>query len=132
MKYILITLSLVLSLCPNGAAQCAIDHESDTPYVRVCAPLDGEVVASPVHVTAVGTSVTNGGVLYMQVYIDTMWYTTFHDDTIDLKIPLSDGKPRIAVMGHDKTGAKALKYLYVYVKMYAPVVRRTDVQTRTH
>ena len=116
MKYILITLSLTVAFCLNLSAQCAPDRETDTPYVRICTPLDSELVASPVHVTAVGTSVTNGGVLYMQVYVDTVWYSTFHADTIDLKVPLSDGKHRIAVMAHDKIGAKVLKYLYVYVK----------------
>lgn len=93
---------LCILTCSYGMAQTTSCPPPSTPGVNICSPPRSSTTTTPVHVVASATG--NGGIRYMQIYLNTVKYATYHGtDHIDVQIN-TDRSVSIVVLAKDNTG----------------------------
>lgn len=89
----------------NGCVISGIDRT-----VRLCSPIAGSTVASPVRIQAVLSSA--GTVFAGKVYVDgeTKLTTEYGSRQVDVTVPMSPGTHRITIRGWDAAGAYSTSF----------------------
>jgi hypothetical protein len=89
----------MLDFFPSASSGCAPGPVNQT--MTICTPTSGQIVTSPVHITAAASSTTP--VKYSQVYVDGVKMYATASANIDTFVTLSAGKHKLTVKASNGT-----------------------------
>src|SRR5258708_5734780 len=104
---LLAALLLAAFLClsqPNASAQTTSCPPPASPGVVICSPQMFSYTTAPVHVVASATG--NAPISYMQIYVNTVKYATYHGtNQIDVQVNTAARGANIVVVAKDTNAA---------------------------
>jgi hypothetical protein len=94
----------------NASAQTTSCPAPTSPGVAICSPENNSDTTAPVHVVASATG--NAPISYMQIYINSVKYATYHGTNhIDVQVSTAARGATIGVLAKDTNGQNYVSYV---------------------